>query len=108
MNKMKMKRVFSGFILCVVYLTISSFLQDSYIPENGFVPDEETAVKVAEAILIPIYGNKIKDEMPFNISLKDDKVWVITGTLHNAAVGGVVYVEIRKSDCTILKVIHGQ
>jgi len=26
------------------------------VPKNGFVPDEKTAIAIAEAILIPIYG----------------------------------------------------
>ena len=27
-----------------------------YVPKNGFVPDEKTAIKIAEAVLFPIYG----------------------------------------------------
>ena len=42
-------------------------------PEEGLIPDEETAVKVGRAILIPIFGEEtIADESPFRGCLKGD------------------------------------
>lgn len=73
-----------------------------------YVPDAETAKKVAEAIWLPIYGNKIYSEKPYVVSLKGDSVWVVTGSISKNKTGGVAYIEIRKSDCKILKVIHGK
>jgi hypothetical protein len=94
-------------IIILIILFLSFVQNDGYIPEKGFVPDEATAIKIAEAILIPIYGSEIYKEEPFNAILKDSTVWIIEGTLH-ADVGGVAYIEIRKSDCKILKVKHGK
>jgi hypothetical protein len=39
----------------------------TYVPKNGFVPDKETAIRIAETVLIPIYGEKqIASERPFS------------------------------------------
>ena len=78
--------------------------------ENGFVPDKETAEKIADIILTKIYGDKIiVENKPYIIDLIDD-IWNIKGTLRNSefglpSVGGVPYIKIRKSDGAILGVI---
>lgn len=80
-------------------------------PHNnlGFVPDKETAAKIAVAVWTPIYGEKeIKSEKPYNIWLMDDSIWVVYGSLQKNALGGTAYVEIRKSDGAILRMTHEQ
>lgn len=86
-----------------------------YRPKEGFVPDKATAVKIAEAVLIPVYGKKqTASEWPFKARLKDG-VWTVEGTLHcrdakghvtTACMGGVAVVRISKSDGRILSMIH--
>jgi len=76
--------------------------------EIDYVPDEETAKKIAEAIWLPIYGEKIYSEKPYVASLMGDSVWVVKGSLSENKRGGVAYIEIQKSDCKILKVTHGK
>jgi hypothetical protein len=50
-------------------------------PEAGFVPDAATALKIAEAVLIPVYGEALtRSERPFKAVLEGD-VWIITGTV---------------------------
>jgi hypothetical protein len=50
-------------------------------PKDGFVPNAETAVKVGEAVLMPVYGEeRIVGERPFNAVLQGD-VWTVEGTL---------------------------
>lgn len=94
-------------ILCLITFGFASnFRQKILVPKDGFVPDEKTAIKIAEAIWYPIYGDDIYDEKPFKAELKDG-VWVVRGTL-NYDVGGVAYIEIQKNDCKILKVTHGK
>jgi hypothetical protein len=80
----------------------------NYNPQkDGYVPDDQTAVKVAEAIFVPMYGEDILKERPFHATLQNDSIWIITGSLNsNSDKGGVVHAEIRKKDCMILKVIH--
>ena len=51
-----------------------------YVPARGYVPDATTAVKVAEAVLIAIYGqDKIDSEHPLRAVLKDD-IWTVETT----------------------------
>ena len=79
------------------------------------MPDSSTAVKIAEAVLIPVYEKeKIESERPFTARLKDD-VWTVTGTLrcpdgHGGTTtdcdGGVAEVRISKADARILFMTH--
>jgi hypothetical protein len=87
------------------YLKSSS---EFYMPDDGFVPDDVTAIKIAEAIWLPIYGQKIYTKMPFIATLKNDSIWVVEGTKLNFGKGGVPYIEIQKNDCRILFVTHGK
>lgn len=80
-------------------------------PEAGFVPDQATAVRIAEAVWIPIYGEGIVEQRPYRASLVDG-VWRVAGTLHcpggGICTGGTAYAEISRDDGRILFVIHGQ
>jgi len=78
-----------------------------YKPGNGFVQDEETAKKIAEAVWLPIYGKDIEKEKPFVAVLNND-VWTVKGTLPRNYIGGVAEIQISKDDGKILRVIHGQ
>ena len=88
-------------------LSFIQYKKYNYKPKLGYVPDKEMAMKIAEAIWLPIYGEEVLEEMPYIVNLKDDSLWIVTGTLH-ADMGGVAYIEIQKSDCKILRVIHGK
>ena len=88
--------------------TLPSMKKHSYTPENGFIPDEITALKVAEAILFPIYGaDKINSEKPFKAEFENG-VWYISGTLPKHMKGGTAMVEISKKTGEILRVSHGK
>ncbi len=76
--------------------------------ESDYVPNEETAIKIAEAIWLPIYGEKVLSEKPYYAVLKNDSIWVVKGSLKKGFKGGVPYIEIQKNDCKILKVTHGK
>ena len=77
------------------------------VPKEGFVPDETTAIKIAEAVWLPIYGEHIKDEQPFRAKLIGD-VWYVEGSLPEHSFGGVAEAQIRKTDGSILRVSHGK
>lgn len=82
--------------------------QVSFKPDAGYVPDAETAIKIAVAVWEPIYGAKeIAGEKPYHASLKDG-VWTVEGSLPKNYVGGVASAKIAKSDGRILAVIHGK
>ena len=95
-------------ILVMVNTNAQNMKKSGYDPQkDGYVPTAETAIKVAEAIWLPIYGDKIYNSKPFKARLRDNEVWIVEGTLH-AEKGGVPYSEIQKKDCKVLKVIHGK
>ena len=83
-----------------------------YIPKNGFVPDKATALKIAIAVWLPIYGNVIYKEQPFNAVLENE-IWTVSGSLPKATfggvtLGGVAVIRIQKKDGKILIVTHGK
>jgi len=86
----------------------SQSLIHSYVPPNGFVPDEATATRVAEAILIAIYGREqISSELPLKAKLVGD-VWYVEGSHPQDFAGGVAIVQLAKSDARIIRVTHGK
>lgn len=104
---MKRKYLFLGIVLVLFTSYMYNNPVNERVMNRDYVPDAETAVKVAEAIWLPIYGGKIYDNKPFVATLKDSSVWIVEGTLKSTK-GGVPYIEIQKSDCKILKVFHGK
>jgi hypothetical protein len=101
--------------LCCTFLISALAFGQHDIPKRGYVPDSATAVKIAEAVLIPVYGEKqIESERPFTAKLKDN-VWTVYGSLHcpdgkggttTCCNGGVAEVQISKVDAHILSLIH--
>ena len=76
------------------------------------MPDAATAVKIAEAVLVPVFGEqKISSERPFKAKLEGD-VWTVDGTLYCAdgkiglCPGGTARVKLSKNDGRILFMIH--
>ena len=107
-------------LFSILLLTVAALCQTaaSYKPTSGFVPDSKTAIAIAEAVLIPVYGKEhIEGERPFITALKHD-VWTIEGTLYcpdarggvktDDCAGGVAIVKISKSDGRILYMLHGE
>jgi hypothetical protein len=82
------------------------------------IKNEETAVKVAEDKLFNIYGeSKIKDEIPYNVKLINNKIWVITGSLNQGVLekflskgmpefGGTFEIKINAKDGKTIDVTH--
>jgi len=97
------------------YLLATWFAAGStYPPKDGYVPNSATAVKVAEAVLTPVYGEqRVVSERPFNATLVNG-VWKVTGTLHcpgtagSGCNGGVAEVDISKADARIMSMNHGK
>jgi len=82
--------------------------QNSFV-KNGAVPNEETAIKIAEAIWLPIYGEKIYNRQPFKAEyIEKEDCWYVRGTLPENWTGGVPEIKINKSDCKIVYVFHGK
>ncbi|HTB30604.1 MAG TPA: YbbC/YhhH family protein [Bacteroidia bacterium] len=87
-----------------------------------YVPDTLTAIRIAEAVWLPIYGKKIYDEQPFKAVLHNDSTWHVFGYLPPSHIsingngdttltiirGGVAEILINKSDGRIIDVRHGR
>jgi hypothetical protein len=80
------------------------------VPRDGcYVPDAETAVRIAEAVCEPIYGReRVVGQRPFEASLNNKSVWVVRGSRPNAASGAVISVEIFQPDSRILRVSYDE
>jgi uncharacterized lipoprotein NlpE involved in copper resistance len=108
-----MKRYTVTVTLIVVYLLAGC----NTVVESGkirikncsdcLVENEETAVRVAEAILFERYGqNKIEDEKPYTVEVKSDSIWVLDGALNQIGYGGTFHIEISSKNGKIIEVTH--
>jgi len=103
-------KVIISLVLCAMFVYTSLPADDSkgYIPKAGFVPDEKTAIAIAEAVLVPIYGQKkIDSEKPFRGKLEGD-IWIVEGSLPKGSDGGVAVIRLSKKDGHIIYVMHGK
>lgn len=99
-------------LLCLVValqVVVSAAVADpGYKPSRVYVPDERTAIAIAEAVLVPISGaGQVAQERPFHAVLRG-KVWEVAGSLPPGWDGGVAVVQINKDDGHILRVTHGK
>ncbi|SEO31600.1 NTF2 fold immunity protein [Mucilaginibacter gossypiicola] len=106
MNTIKKGIFYLVFFGCLILINCSLKYrvkrQEARIPK---VPDEKTAIKIAEAVWLPIYGESIYQERPFTATLNNG-VWYVYGCKPDSALGGVAEIKIRKSDCKILWFQH--
>jgi len=103
------------FLTFIVTLTSFSFPSD-----RNYVPDSQTAIKIAEAVWYPIYGDEIYSKRPFVAELTDDSIWHVYGSLPKSYIeiakngdttyvvnhGGVPHIFLNKSDGKIIDVYH--
>jgi len=104
-------------LFCSLCVLAAALYPQGVKPTNGFVPDAATAVKVAEAVLTPVYGEKvIESERPFKADLLGD-IWTVHGTLpcpeakadnRVSCRGGVATAKISKADAHIISMWHGK
>jgi len=80
------------------------------VPVEGYVPDAKTAIKIAEAVVEPVYGLQIiKNERPFKARLVGGEWFVKGASPTNADLkGGVVEVHISKTNGCITFLLHGR
>ncbi len=78
-----------------------------YSREGGIVPNQESAIGIAEIVLFNIYGEeKIVKQRPYNISLINNSYWQIDGNLKEGYEGGCFHISIDKRDGRILSIFH--
>jgi len=80
----------------------------NYKPDEGYVPNAETAIRIAEAVWLPIYGERITEKKPSNATLENG-IWTVEGTLPpKYTKGGVPVAEISKETGEVLRISHGK
>lgn len=103
---LKMIRTFFTIALAIIPL-----LTHADLPEKGILPNEASAIKLAETILVNIYGEKVLNERPFVAKVSGD-YWIIDGTLHclqgSICKGGTAHIELNRKDGAVKNVIHGK
>ena len=113
-----MKSLILGVVLLAAFaLVVPDSLSKT---TKRFVPDEATAVKIAEPALINMYGKRqIDDERPLTATLAKG-IWTVSGTLcctdrngrRNCepyrCLGGVAVLRLRQRDGKILSMIHSK
>jgi hypothetical protein len=88
-------------------LQISLRGAQSIRPKDGFVPNESTAIQIAEAAARAQYGEEtVSSQQPFRGRLYGE-TWIVKGTLHpQGALGGTVVLKLSKHDGRILFMTH--
>ena len=77
----------------------------SNINSNGYVPDAKAAARIAVSVWSSLYDEYIPQEHPpIKVTLKNDSIWIIMGTLLPYHEGGTPYIEISKVNGTIYKI----
>ena len=100
-------------LLCLAVVSCETQRQHNYQPTAGYVPDAATAIRIAEAVWTPIYGErKLRSERPFDADLRGN-VWQVHGSLPPAkhgweTIGGTVEAEIDRQTGKILRVSHSE
>ena len=93
----------------IVLMSFFAINNKGYMPDEGVVPNEETAIKIAETIWFPIYGDGIYSKQPFKaVYNTKEKCWYVSGTLPENTIGGVPEIKINKTDGKIVYINHGK
>ena len=98
-----MKNAFAlGFILmCMLVLGGSRYLSTA-ASKSDYVPDEATAVRVAEAVLIPLHGRQqVEAQRPYTVSTPEKGYWLVSGSAPQGQLGGTFAVWIKKIGCIV-------
>jgi hypothetical protein len=105
-----MRAILLAFTLAIA-ATTEAQLKNPWKQPHGLVPDKESAIKIAEAVLFPIYGeSQIKSERPYEVALLDG-FWHIKGSLTpppsgECMFGGTFYITISQWDGRVIEIGH--
>lgn len=82
---------------------------NNIVTDINLVNNEDSAIRMAEVVLVPIYGESVDSKKPFKAKYDCEyEVWVVSGTLGKKFLGGVPNVIIQKSDGKVLAVWHSK
>jgi hypothetical protein len=113
---MKKKRIFRLSIIILAIIMTIYLISKNNVPSRlelnepirDLIPDEVTAIRIAEAIGMNTFSKELKNYKPFHASLKNDSIWHVYGLPKKSwfyvQMGGGPVFEIQKVDGKILKV----
>ena len=93
------------FVGCLIYFSIGAVSVKQQPVQINYVPNETTAVKIAEAIWVGVWGEeKVNKSKPIKATLTDG-IWHVVGTMPPTATkGGTMHMTLQASDCKIIDV----
>ena len=90
--------------LCLSSASLAQNVPKIFECNGGVVSDKETAIRITEAILSPIYGKKaIRGQRPYQVTLKDGKC-TVDGTVPPGFVGGRFHIVILQRDARVVEI----
>ena len=106
-----MKSILAATVLCAAFVSGCAH-EHNVKPAAGYVPNAATAVRIAEAVWLPIYGeHELRSERPFVAELRGE-VWHVRGTLPPpphpgwSVLGGTAIAEIDRRTGRVLRISH--
>jgi hypothetical protein len=69
--------------------------------------DEKSTEKIAEIVLVKVYGPEVLKQRPWNVATTRSS-FKFNGTLPHTKVGGVAEIEISKHDAAVKSIGHGK
>lgn len=105
-------------ITCIIFITgylFGSYNNSIHLYDKknnhefkGCIPDSMTAIRVAQAIMLPQYGSNLFD-INFNAQLINDSVWLVNAFPNGAnSFGGDFRMKILKPNCKVLEIRIGK
>ena len=84
--------------LCLSSASLAQNVPKVFECIGGVVSDEETAIRIAEAILFPVYGEgAIRGQRPYQVALKEGK-WTVEGG------GRSFHIVILQGDACVIEI----
>lgn len=99
-------------VAVMLLLTMVAFGKDSGKPRPhpDYVPDQKTAERIAEAILVAQYGEeRVNPQLPLHADGSDKDYWVVQGYVHESGIpkkGGGFAVWINKHSGSVKVMEH--
>lgn len=111
----------TSFHIASLLLTIVFSSLPQQPSSKPLVPDQETAIKIAEAIWVPMYGIQVCDLRPYSAELQNGN-WYVKGILPHSRIevgsngdsvlhvvgGGVPYIHISARTGEVIAVGHSK